>query len=131
MFAEMRTGSNFLEANLNALPGVICHGEVFNPHFIGKKDQTEYLGVDMAARESDPLVLLRKLREGDAALTGFRFFHDHDPRVLAAVLPDPRVRQDHPDPQSGRKLCVVEDRPGHRAVEADQCQEPAQCAGAL
>ena len=31
MFAEMRTGSNFLEANLNALAGVTCHGEVFNP----------------------------------------------------------------------------------------------------
>lgn len=36
MFAEMRTGSNFLEANLNAMPGVTCHGEMFNPHFIGK-----------------------------------------------------------------------------------------------
>ena len=45
MFAGMRTGSNFLEANLNALPGVVCHGEVFNPHFIGKKDRTEYLGI--------------------------------------------------------------------------------------
>ena len=31
MFAGMRTGSNFLEANLNALPGVSCLGEVFNP----------------------------------------------------------------------------------------------------
>lgn len=90
MFAEMRTGSNFLEANLNALPGVFCHGEVFNPHFIARKDQTEYLGIDMAARERDPLPLLARLR-GSGGLTGFRFFHDHDPRVLAAVLPDPRV----------------------------------------
>ncbi|NBO20432.1 MAG: nodulation protein NodH, partial [Rhodobacteraceae bacterium] len=43
VFAEMRTGSNYLEANLNALSGVLCHGEAFNPHFIGKKDQTDYL----------------------------------------------------------------------------------------
>ena len=50
MFAEMRTGSNFLEANLNALEGVTCHGELFNPHFIGKKDQTEMFGVTPNAR---------------------------------------------------------------------------------
>ena len=55
MFAEMRTGSNFLEANLNALSGVTCHGEVFNPHFIGKKDQTEMFGVDLALREQTGL----------------------------------------------------------------------------
>ena len=45
------------------LPGVICHGEVFNPHFIGKKDQIEMFGLTLAAREADPLALLRKLRE--------------------------------------------------------------------
>lgn len=89
MFAEMRTGSNFLEANLNALPGVTCHGEVFNPHFIGKKDQTELFGIDMAAREADPLALLRRLRERTEGLSGFRYFHDHDPRVCDAVLNDP------------------------------------------
>ncbi|MEL7131520.1 MAG: nodulation protein NodH, partial [Pseudomonadota bacterium] len=40
VFAEMRTGSNFLEANLNALDGLSCYGEAFNPGFIGypKKD---------------------------------------------------------------------------------------------
>lgn len=88
MFAEMRTGSNFLEANLNAMPGVACHGEVFNPHFIGKKDQTEYLGLTLAEREADPLALLARVR-ASGGLAGFRFFHDHDPRVLAAVLADP------------------------------------------
>ena len=86
----MRTGSNFLEANLNAMPGVTCHGEVFNPAFIGKKDQVEMLGVTMAAREADPLALLRKLRDGAKGLPGFRFFHDHDPRILTAVLEDAR-----------------------------------------
>ncbi|MGB8812411.1 MAG: nodulation protein NodH [Paracoccaceae bacterium] len=89
MFAEMRTGSNFLEANLNALPGVVCHGEVFNPHFIGKKDQTEMFGVDLAARAADPLALVRRLRQMTDGMAGFRFFHDHDPRVVDAVLADP------------------------------------------
>jgi len=91
LFAEMRTGSNFLEANLNALPGVTCHGELFNPHFIGRKDQTAFLGLDLAARDRDPLALLARLRASARGLTGFRFFHDHDARVLEAVLPDPGV----------------------------------------
>ena len=88
VLAGMRTGSNYLEANLNALAGVVCHGEVFNPAFMGKKDQLEMLGTSMAAREADPLALLRKLRDATPGLSGFRFFHDHDPRILAAVLAD-------------------------------------------
>ena len=46
VFAEMRTGSNFLEANLNAFLGIKCHGEAFNPHFIGYPNTTHILGVD-------------------------------------------------------------------------------------
>ena len=89
ILAGMRTGSNFLEANLNALPGVHSHGEVFNPHFIGKKDATELFGITLAEREANPKPLLRKLRSETQGLSGFRFFHDHDPRVLDLVLADP------------------------------------------
>jgi LPS sulfotransferase NodH len=88
MFAEMRTGSNFLEANLNAIPGLHCHGEVFNPYFIGKKGQTSLLGIDMAARAADPLALIAQLRARTEGLAGFRLFHDHDSRVTRAVLED-------------------------------------------
>ena len=56
MFAAMRTGSNFLEANLNALPGVTCHGEVFNPHFMGKKDATSLFGIDIASGKARQIV---------------------------------------------------------------------------
>jgi len=84
----MRTGSNFLEANLNALDGVSCLGEMFNPHFIGKKDQTEMFGVDLALREQDPRVLLRRLRDKTPGMAGFRYFHDHDPRILSDLLED-------------------------------------------
>lgn len=89
MFAEMRTGSNFLEANLNAMKGVVCHGEVFNPYFIGQKDKTEFLGFTLADREADPMALVRAMRAATEGLSGFRYFHDHDPRVFEAVLQDP------------------------------------------
>lgn len=89
MFAEMRTGSNFLEANLNALPGVTCHGEVFNPHFMGKKDCQSLFGYDLPAREAEPLAVLEAMRAQTAGLAGFRCFHDHDLRVIAHVLADP------------------------------------------
>ncbi len=89
MFAEMRTGSNFLETNLNAMPGITCYGEVFNPHFVGKKDQVELLGFSLADRDSDPMALVRTMRAQTTGLSGFRYFHDHDPRVLRPVLEDP------------------------------------------
>lgn len=89
MFAEMRTGSNFLEANLNMMRGATCHGEVFNPHFIGKKDQAEFMGFSLADRAADPLSLIRTMRAQTVGLSGFRYFHDHDPRVLDEVVSDP------------------------------------------
>ena len=88
VFAEMRTGSNFLEANLNAFSGITCHGEAFNPHFIGYPNSSEILGVDQRLRDSDPGVLLGAIKKDPQALGGFRYFHDHDPRVLDLVLED-------------------------------------------
>ncbi|MEZ5911072.1 MAG: nodulation protein NodH [Paracoccaceae bacterium] len=41
-------------------------------------------------READPLPLLALMRRQGDTLAGFRFFHDHDPRVLDHVLADPR-----------------------------------------
>jgi len=90
VFAEMRTGSNFLETNLNAMEGVACHGEAFNPHFIGYPNRDEILGVSRAARDDDPQSLIAAVRGQGGALGGFRYFHDHDPRVLDTLLDDPR-----------------------------------------
>lgn len=89
ILAEMRTGSNFLETNLNLLDGVTCHGEAFNPSFIGAPKTERLLGMDREAREADPHALVALIKDSDQ-LGGFRFFHDHDPRVLAPCLDDPR-----------------------------------------
>jgi LPS sulfotransferase NodH len=88
VFAEMRTGSNFLEANLNAFDGIACHGEAFNPHFLGYPRNELIFGVDLARRDADPNVLLDALRNDPSALNGFRYFHNHDPRVFEAIVDD-------------------------------------------
>ncbi|SHI62508.1 LPS sulfotransferase NodH [Palleronia salina] len=90
VLAEMRTGSNFLEENLNLLPGLTCWGEAFNPHFVGHAGRSELAGVSLDDRERDPGKLLSALAERTDGLPGFRFFHDHDPRVLETCLADPR-----------------------------------------
>ncbi len=89
LLAEMRTGSNLLEANINMLDGVSCHGEAFNPSFVGTPKTDVLLGMDREAREKDPHALLQRIVDSDD-LAGFRFFHDHDPRILNTCIDDPR-----------------------------------------
>lgn len=89
LLAEMRTGSNFLEESLNAFPGLTCHGELFNPHFIGHAGKTELMGLTLAERDANPQALLDRVRARTEGMAGFRFFHDHDPRILQRCLPDP------------------------------------------
>ncbi|MEX0364725.1 MAG: sulfotransferase family 2 domain-containing protein [Ruegeria sp.] len=90
IFAEMRTGSNFLESNLNAMDGLSCFGEAFNPHFIGYPNRDEILGLTKDQRNADPARLIDAIRNTPDELGGFRFFHDHDSRVLEIALADPR-----------------------------------------
>lgn len=89
VLAEMRTGSNFLETNLNSFDGVVCHGEAFNPHFIGYPTQDSLLGLSQTDRDSDPMRLITLIKRAPDVMGGFRYFHDHDPRVLDFLLDDP------------------------------------------
>lgn len=89
VLAEMRTGSNFLETNINAFDGLQCLGEAFNPHFIGYPNKDAVLGVTLAQRTQDPHRLIAAVK-AEAGLSGFRFFNDHEPRVLDTILQDPR-----------------------------------------
>lgn len=91
LLAGMRTGSNHLEASLDALSDVTGYGELFNPVFVGAPNRESLFGYGLAEREADPLPLLRLIRERTEGLPGFRYFHDHDPRVLRPVLADPRI----------------------------------------
>lgn len=90
LFAEMRTGSNFLEVNLNEIDGLSCYGEAFNPAFIGYPIRSDVLGITQEMRDEDPNRLLKTIRQYSEGLGGFRFFHDHDQRVIDEVLYDHR-----------------------------------------
>ncbi|MEL6914287.1 MAG: sulfotransferase family 2 domain-containing protein [Pseudomonadota bacterium] len=89
VFAEMRTGSNLLEANLNLYPDLACLGEVFNPVFLAYPGTDTLLGFDQAARDRDPLALLAAIK-AEPGVQGFRYFHDHHAGVLDALLADRR-----------------------------------------
>lgn len=90
ILADMRTGSNFLEASLTEYPGIHGHGELFNPHFIGGPGNTEKFGINLKQREADPIAMLDRLREMPGGIHGFRLFSDHDPRVVNQCLKDRR-----------------------------------------
>lgn len=87
----MRTGSNLLEEELNTVRGLRCHGEAFNPHFVGYPKKDALLGTGLAERDRDPVRLIRRIAGETDALAGFRLFQDHDDRALAECLADPRA----------------------------------------
>lgn len=89
IFAEMRTGSNLLEASLEALDGVSVFGELFNPHFVGGPNRDEGFGLSLDQREAKPAKMIRAMKDQTDGLPGFRLFHDHDPRAVDLVLKDP------------------------------------------
>ncbi len=89
IFGAMRTGSNLLERNLNQYEHILCHGELFNPSFIGKEGQLEYLGITLASREDDPGKMIKKIvNKSGESIPGFRIFQGHDPRVFRQALTD-------------------------------------------
>ena len=53
IFAEMRTGSNFLESNLDLFPGLETYGEAFNPYFMVRPGTEELFGVSVAERNAE------------------------------------------------------------------------------
>ncbi len=90
IYAEMRTGSNFLEENINSYTGLNCWGEAFNPTFICHSKKKELFGFDLDAREKNPVKFLKKLQDETDGLAGFRFFHDHDQRIFEETMQDPK-----------------------------------------
>ncbi len=97
MLGMMRSGSNFLERQLNLLPDVRCHGELYNPAFVGLSHEVgkTFLGFtreSTKARDDDEIGFLHRLDDGcDRAVIGFRIFLDHSPIMTSQVLYDPSI----------------------------------------
>ncbi len=91
VLAGMRTGSNLLEEQLSAMPGIESHGELFNPHFFGKPDIRKKWGLSIKDRDSDPVRAIGLMKRAAEALPGFRLFYDHDRRAIDHVLNDPKA----------------------------------------
>lgn len=91
VLAGMRTGSNLLEEQLAAMPGVECYGELFNPHFFGKPDTRQLWGTSLDERDENPVKVIQRMRRAAKGIPGFRLFHDHDKRVIDHVLADRRA----------------------------------------
>ncbi|MDP5346098.1 MAG: nodulation protein NodH [Paracoccaceae bacterium] len=87
IFAEMRTGSNLLESCLNQLNGLQCHGEVFNPRRLADPKTGPLLALTQTEIGNRPQRLLKRMKKAPG-LHGFRYFHDHDPRILDEILND-------------------------------------------
>ncbi len=94
--SAMRTGSNLLQQKLNAIGGVICHGELLNHsseavhpslrHLVNGDDPV----VKPSLRGEDPAAYLEaiiSLTSSDHV--GFRIFPDHDNPTLKALIEDP------------------------------------------
>ena len=90
IFAGMRTGSNFLENNINQFDEIECLGEVFNPAFVGFPKQETLFGFDLSARDKDPHACLEQIKASSGTLRGFRYFNGHDPRMYDTFMSDPR-----------------------------------------
>lgn len=89
ILGAMRTGSNLLERNLAQFDRISCHGELFNPSFVGKAGRDQSFGITLAQRERNPVNLLRAMWTDDAeTLPGFRYFEGHDPRIMDLVISD-------------------------------------------
>jgi hypothetical protein len=97
IYGSMRTGSNYLVSLLNQLPGIICHGEAFNPAFVEiSQDYSHKLGLkrsDHTARDADLWNFYRRILQPPPGglLCGFKLFARHSPPVMKATLGNPNV----------------------------------------
>lgn len=93
----MRSGSNFLERQLNLLPDVRCHGELFNQAFIGFTHESAgrpagYTRDNPNARNADEDAFIDKVDQAcDRRVIGLRLFLDHSAPVTSRLLYDPNV----------------------------------------
>ena len=94
IYGAMRTGSNYLVSLLNQFPSVVCHGEAFNPGFVGlREDYHEKLGIgrdEPQHRDADERAFYDKLmnQEDSSQVIGFKIFPGHLEYAISTTLAD-------------------------------------------
>jgi hypothetical protein len=97
LIGMMRSGSNFLERQLNLLPDLRCHGELFNQAFIGFSHEASgrpagFTRDNPSARNADEDAFIAKVDQAcDRPIVGLRLFLDHSPAMTARLLYDRNV----------------------------------------
>ncbi len=95
--AMMRSGSNLLQQKLNAIDGILCHGEIFNSSQSGLEprfERTEPLLNTLKAidRMETPIPYLNRLIElSKADHVGFRLFESHNNELIKPLIADSRI----------------------------------------
>ena len=93
----MRSGSNLLQQKINAIGGVMCHGEIFNKSQTGlnpgfKKAHPQLESLTSIDKNKTPLRYLEKLLElSDAEHVGFRLFESHNNTLVKPLVEDTRI----------------------------------------
>lgn len=93
----MRSGSNFLQQKLNAIQGVLCHGEIFNPAQSGLSAKFEKSVPDISIlrnidRKNQPFEYLNCLLElSQGENIGFRLFENHNNELIAPLVDNPQI----------------------------------------
>ena len=95
----MRSGSNFVERALDDAPDVLCHGELFNPHFVGihhtkNKIFAGYERENIEKRNDD----LEKfhstiLKNSAAPIVGMRIFCEHQQEALNQIVMNAEIKK--------------------------------------
>lgn len=97
IMAMMRSGSNLLQQKMNAISGVLCHGEVFNNSQSGLDvgfEKREPLVPTLKAidRDNQPVAYLNRLIElSNAEHIGFRLFENHNNPMIEPLIEDKRI----------------------------------------
>jgi FkbM family methyltransferase len=94
IYGSMRTGSNYLVSLLNQFPGVVCHGEPFNPAFVGLRDdyyaKLGFTREQTSKRDADLECFYKRLmaRDDQHLLCGFKLFPGHNAQIIEKTLRD-------------------------------------------
>lgn len=101
ILGQPRSGTTYLQTLLNAHPGILCRGELFDPWQIddnGRKTR----GLDaVIARDSDPESFMDRMLAGDgvahpASTIGAKLLHHHHTAIVTRYIPaHPALRLIH------------------------------------